>query len=169
MEPLVKTVPLEVDVAYLAGFFDGEGHIRIQRQSKRGSHMLQISVVQAEMTPLPLFKATFGGTIRERMLKYKGGQRALFTWQASSKVAQVSLEAMRPYLRTKLDEANVALRFRESFRPQYGDRSKLPEELFNWRIEQMIALQQIRKKKRVDGFNQALTALTERQSCVAAR
>lgn len=152
MERLAKTVQQEVELSYLAGFFDGEGHIRISKHSKRGSYMLQISVVQAEQNPLQFFKEVFGGTISSRLTDYRGGKRALFTWQASSKVAEEALRAMLPYLRTKDYEALIALEFRKTFRPRYGDRSKLSLELENTRRKQMLDLQSARKAKRSAGI-----------------
>lgn len=139
-------------VAYAAGFFDGEGHIRIQRHSKRGSFMLQISAVQATLTPLPLFAELFGGTVHKRIMQYRGTPRAQYTWQASSKSAEMALRAMLPYLLVKLDEAQLALEFRSTFRPQYGDRSRNPPELDERRKAMMYDLQAARKTKRADAL-----------------
>jgi len=143
-------LPINEDLAYAAGFFDGEGHIRIQRHSTRGSYMLSISAVQATKTPLPLLQQLFGGLIKRRVLPYKGETRVLFEWRTSSQSAQRALEAMLPYLRVKLDEAMVALDFRKTFRPQYGERSRNPPELELKRQMMMYQLQNMRKEKRLN-------------------
>lgn len=102
------------DLAYAAGFFDGEGHIRIQKHSTRcRSMMLQVSICQATSAPLDWFQETFGGTLKRRLVKYKGNRKVRYDWQASSGVAEKFLRDTLPYLRNKSDEALVALAFRE--------------------------------------------------------
>lgn len=135
-------------LAYAAGFFDGEGHIQIRRHSKRGSYMLAISAVQATENPLQLFVNGFGGTLKRRLIPYRNTFRVLWTWQCSSASAQDALEAMLPYLRVKRDEADLALEFRRTFRPQFGERSKNPPELEEKREAMMYGLQDMRKAKR---------------------
>jgi hypothetical protein len=135
-------------VAYAAGFFDGEGHIRIQRHSKRGSYMLSISAVQATPEPVEFLKKVFGGTVKKRAMVYRNQPKAMFTWQASSKLAGEILKEMMPYLIAKADEADLAMVFRATFRAQYGDRSKNPPELETKREAMMYDLQEMRKRKR---------------------
>jgi hypothetical protein len=138
----------EHDIAYAAGFFDGEGHIRIQRHSSVGSYMLSVSAVQATPDPLALFVALFGGTCKRRLMTYKGRPKCMYTWQTSSKSAEISLVKMLPYLRCKREEALLALEFRATFRSQFGDRSRLDEKVTKARHAAMIALQEMRKDKR---------------------
>lgn len=135
-------------VAYASGFFDGEGHIQIRNHSKRGSYMLSITAVQATPYPLTMFVELFGGTVSKRFTEYRATRRALFTWQSSSKQAEEALRRMMPYLVVKKDEAEVALRFRATFRPQYGERSKNSPEVEAAREEMMYLLQRMRVDKR---------------------
>lgn len=135
-------------VAYCAGFFDGEGHIRIAKHSKRGSFMLQITAVQATEAPLPLFIKAFGGSLKRRVMSYRGRPKALWEWQASSKCAEEALREMQPFLIAKADEVALALEFRATFRPQYGERSKNTPELEAKREAMMYDLQAARKEKR---------------------
>ena len=139
--------PTEVELAWMAGFFDGEGHVRIQKHSARGSYMLSISAVQAHAAPLEIFVKKLGGTLKRRLMPYRGKLRVLWTWQTSSHAAQVALELMLPYLVVKKDEALLALEFRKTFRPQYGERSKNSESLEAEREKMMYGLQEIRKAK----------------------
>ena len=158
MEPHAKAALRADNAAYLAGFFDGEGHIRISKHSKRGSYMLQISVVQATLEPLPEFQKAFGGTISSRLTLYRGGKRAIFTWQASSACAMQALRQMFPYLRVKREEACIAEKFRLTFRPQYGDRSKLSEDIDKARLDMKNSLEWFRKNKRQRAFDIACAA-----------
>lgn len=137
------------ELAYAAGFIDGEGHIRIQKHSVRGSYMLSVSAVQSTETPLPLLQKCFGGVVKRRVnFYYRGQLKIRWEWQASSKVAERALKLMLPYLRVKKDEAEVALEFRKTFRPQYGDRYKNPPEVDEKRKAMMYSLQDMRKAKR---------------------
>jgi hypothetical protein len=138
----------QLKIAYAAGFFDGEGHIRITQHSTRGSYMLQISAIQATPEPIEFLKELFGGTISKRFTIYKGGMKAVFTWQTSSKAAEITLLKMLPYLICKKDEAELALQFRKTFRPQYGERSKNSPELEQQRESMMYGLQKMRHDKR---------------------
>jgi hypothetical protein len=133
---------------YCAGFMDGEGHIRICQHSKRVRYMLQISAVQATPQPLDFFVDLFGGTVSKRFTIYRGKPKAMFTWQCSSKAAEEALEMMLPYLVVKKDEALLALEFRKTFRPQFGERSKNSQEIEDRRGTMKIQLEQMRRDKR---------------------
>mgnify|MGYP006888293429 FL=1 len=110
--------------------------------------MLSVTAVQATPYPLTMFVDLFGGTMSKRFIQYRGTKRALFTWQSSSKQAEDALRRMMPYLVVKKDEAEVALRFRATFRPQYGERSKNAPEVESARQEMMYLLQRMRVEKR---------------------
>jgi hypothetical protein len=110
--------------------------------------MLNISAVQATPEPVERLREIFGGTVAKRLLPYRGAVRVLFTWQTSSRLAEQVLVEMRPFLIAKADEADLALEFRQTFRPQFGDRSKNPPELEDRRHAMMVDLQQMRKDKR---------------------
>jgi len=90
----------------------------------------------------------FSGVIKRRLIPYRDSLRVLYEWRTSSFVAQSALELMLPYLRVKKDEAELALEFRRTFRPQYGERSKNPPELDKKREAMMYDLQEMRKAKR---------------------
>jgi hypothetical protein len=145
-----------LQIAYAAGFFDGEGHIRIQRHSVRGSYMLSVSVVQATPDPLDLFITLFGGVTKRRLVPYKGSLKCQYQWQTSSKSAELVLRELLPFLRCKKAEAELALEFRATFRPQFGDRSKNSPELEEARRVAMIALQDMRKDKRQGFLDRAI-------------
>lgn len=112
--------------------------------------MLQITAVQATEYPLGLFVELFGGTIAKRVFPYKDTIKALYAWQVSSKSAEDALNKMLPYIICKKDEALLALEFRKTFRPQYGERSKTPIHIVEKRHEIMRKLQLVRIDKRIN-------------------
>ncbi len=96
-----------------------------------------------------MYIEAFGGTLGSRKTKYRGMDKRLYTWQASSAVAERAIRQMRPFFRTKAEEADLALEFRATFRPQFGDRSRMPEEVVNKRREIGEKMKLVRKLKRV--------------------
>ena len=100
-------------LAYIAGFFDGEGCISIVRRMKRDSYALTIQVGQMERAPLEMFKARFGGTIYvQKRSRHSFSSNELLAWRLSKRDQQRSfLEVMIPFLRSKKQEAQLGLRF----------------------------------------------------------
>jgi len=95
------------EVAYLAGFFDAEGNIRVATtpvaQSKRGVyHKLDIAIGQKAKGPCGLFQSHWGGTVN--LYNY-------YFWRASAHNARQCLQDMLPFLRLKREEANIAIEF----------------------------------------------------------
>ena len=147
-------LPTSEQLAYAAGFFDGEGTIRIQTHSRRcRTMMLSVAACQVTEYPLDRFVQWFGGTVKLRWLKYRGGRRPLYTWQVSSMQAEQFLRQVLPYLVAKQTEAELALQFRATFRPQYGDRSRMPDNVIALRKEMQAGLVQLRHDKRQEAFN----------------
>lgn len=131
---------LPIDAAYAAGFFDGEGHIRIQKHSARcNTYMLQASISQATKEPLDWFVNHFGGTIKRRVVSYKHdgrvGKRCQWTWQVSSSMAEAFVRSVLPYIKTKNVELEIALQFRKTFRPQHvsGGHKKMDDMTIAYR------------------------------------
>ena len=86
-----------VDVAYAAGFFDGEGNV----SNKYNGDHLQANVAQNERLPLEWLQVLFGGHI------YKtGGKRATcYKWAVNGHEAYKFLDVILPFLMVK--EAEV--------------------------------------------------------------
>jgi hypothetical protein len=94
----------ETDVAYAAGFFDGEGHVRCD--IVKGYPMLSLNVSQNERRPLEWLQILFGGHIHAQ----RGNKRSLcFVWQVNTNEAARFIEVVLPYLMVKEAEAQEAL------------------------------------------------------------
>jgi hypothetical protein len=152
--PFVKNaLPTEADWAYAAGFFDGEGHIRIQQHSTRcRTMMLQVSLTQATQTPIDWFAEMFGGTWKARLVRYKDGPKTQYNWQASSAVAERFLRGVLAHLRCKRDEADLALKFRATFRPQHvkGGHKRMDDAVLLDRAAMSARLKKMRIDKRLE-------------------
>jgi hypothetical protein len=106
----------EREVAYFAGFFDGEGCISLQRPSPSetpGSYSLTVSVGQSDIRPLERLKKVFGGSLHEvrRGPSFRFNWKTHWRWSGNRRVAQQFLEAARPYLIVKAEQCWLALEY----------------------------------------------------------
>ena len=106
----------KVELAYLAGLFDGEGCIMIVRRSpfsighKSVYHYLSLSLTMANQQMPELFQYYFGGSAKP-VKKQTVGRQPLWRWDITHNGALGVLRALLPYLRLKLDEAELGIKF----------------------------------------------------------
>lgn len=105
----------KLDLAWAAGFFDGEGHSRYIIANKklgRNDTYFVMSVKQVELSPLKRFcEAVKGGKIYGPYTRNKGNGRPIHQWNANGKMALDIFNRLRPYLsKPKVVQANSALR-----------------------------------------------------------
>lgn len=96
-------------LSYIAGFFDGEGSIGIYRGSA-GGRTLRVQLTQT-ITPqstalLTLCRARWGGSMCEFN---KALRRSAWNYQVSAGRGVILLREIRPWLRLKADQADIAL------------------------------------------------------------
>ena len=107
-------VPNTTTLAYLAGFFDGEGCITIGKfTNKRTGNLeygLTVETTQCNPEPLWTMKMLFGGYVGIKQSTNTGYKR-LYRHQAGRRKARYFLESLLPYLIVKREEALVALEF----------------------------------------------------------
>lgn len=95
-----------IDLAYLAGLFDGEGCIlhdgtpRVSLTSCWPHHLLWVA-------------NEFGYGRFRRLYPSKGNRRTAFRWEASGKNALDFLKRLRPYLREKAHQADMLVQLTE--------------------------------------------------------
>jgi len=104
----------EIDKAYIAGFFDGEGCISISKYQGKNNrtpvYSLQVVIVQKGIDTLAaLYNLTKIGTIHSRD-KYHPDT---YEWHIPRLDAVDFLTAILPYLRNKKMEAEVAIEYQE--------------------------------------------------------
>lgn len=94
-------------LAYLAGFFDGEGSIGFWKSGRTEAHRyFRLSLANSNHDILLMFQAEFGGTINDKPYTPKPGRvvqnRQMWTWRCASEEAWAAYYKMRPWLREKL-------------------------------------------------------------------
>lgn len=88
------------DLAYAAGFLEADGCISV------GKHSLTVKVTNKHLPTLQWFLNTFGGTVNQ-----KSTPKDCYDWLIHSHVASAFLEGVRPFLKMKIREADLAMEF----------------------------------------------------------
>ena len=107
------------ELAWMAGFFDGEGCILINRRwptetngAKNVHHQLSLQVGSTNHAILELWKETFGGFIAHvNRTEKRPGHADSWTWFVRSNLGENVLKALLPHLILKKKEALCALEF----------------------------------------------------------
>ena len=114
-------------LAYLAGFFDGEGYIIICRDKTstgRLNYRLRMGANQVTVEPINLLKQEFGGLI-QKSVRTNPKHRDIYSWQQHSQKAVVALNSLLPYLVVKREQAEFAIEWVAANR---GFKGKLKTE-----------------------------------------
>lgn len=100
-----------LDLAWLAGFFDGEGCVFIDRPDRKHRQTLRVQVTNTIPSSLLGFESRWGGKLRTR----SNGERRkpIWIWAAYAGDAQRCLIDLLPYLRVKAAQAEIGIRFQE--------------------------------------------------------
>ena len=108
-------------LAYLAGFFDGEGTINLLIVKQNTLHTTLL-VGNTDPEPLQLFADTFGGKVACYETHSSDYPGHIYHWHVSGKTFERTLEALLPYLRNKRGQAEIALELRQSIERCRGKR-----------------------------------------------
>jgi len=94
----------ELEIAYFAGFFDGEGMVAIYRKK------YVVALANTDVRPLKRAQELWGGYICSQAASSRpGALRDLWRWQIYGHSARGFLEAIRPYLILKVEQVDVYL------------------------------------------------------------
>lgn len=98
-----------LSLEYIAGFFDGEGCVDIRycvtHKGRYNKFELRCTISQVYRKPLDMIQQVFGGSISPRR------NQTIHYYVVTGRQANAFLEAIRPFLIVKADEADVALEF----------------------------------------------------------
>lgn len=107
-----------LQLAWMAGFFDGEGCVSLAKCTQRKIrasgevvtyvHFQMMAIVTQEVeAPIREFQRRFGGKVRRITSQ---SNKPHWVWRASGKVGKAALIAMLPYMRVKAEAAEIAIR-----------------------------------------------------------
>ena len=99
------------DVAYIAGFFDGEGCIRIKRASQGGnSYYIWVAITNSNKSILDYIADIFGGSVKKAE---KTPNKTIYHLLITSSEATDMLKILLGFLREKKEQAELAINFHE--------------------------------------------------------
>jgi hypothetical protein len=106
------------DLAWAAGFFDGEGYITIGRRSSSVNgkiyrhHYLRIGINHVAKEPINEMVRILGGSVEYQNINSVQGNRIPRTrWICNTKKAEEVLREMMPYFRNKNKAAEIAFEY----------------------------------------------------------
>ncbi len=118
--PFHASMVSEAELAYIAGFFDGEGSVSISNYLRRDrpgrpQYSLRIGISNTDREVLLQIKEVLGcGCIVTSAPRHDGrGHKAVHRWVAAARAAWGVLVALLPYLRVKKDQAVLAIAFHQ--------------------------------------------------------
>lgn len=104
------------DNIYYAGYFDGEGCIRIQVNKNNSltmpQHILFCSISSNNKDICESYKLSFGGSVIEA--HYKKAGKTFWQWHIASNKAKSFLHTLEPFLKQKRHEALIAVSFQQN-------------------------------------------------------
>ena len=96
-----------LDVAYIAGLFDGEGSVYINKVGS--SYTIILSIAMNDSKAPEKCKQIFGGKIYTK--KQRGAYPPLTQWMLTGKHAAYFLKTIQPFLLTKAESTRIVLEF----------------------------------------------------------
>jgi len=103
---------LTTKLAYIAGFIDGEGCIRIKKSNQSGnSYYITLHVTNSEKKSLELIKSIFGGKI---FYQEKSTHKIIWQYYSTCSEACDTLKTILGFLISKKEQAQYAIWFHEN-------------------------------------------------------
>ena len=100
-----------IKIAWMAGFFDGEGYVGVirnwDRRYQKYNYRVQVSLGQVSPFPLEVFREHFGGNLRHQ----KNGHQGFWEWRVTGEKAYAPMRLLAPYLIVKRRQAELILEF----------------------------------------------------------
>ncbi len=92
----------KIDIAYLAGFWDGEGFVGWMSKGKDKNKRLTVGLSQNDPSVLLWVKEIYGGSIHQQ-------KTGCYHWQTTYRKAERFLRDIYPYVRVREDKVKKAL------------------------------------------------------------
>lgn len=115
----------DIDYAYSAGLFDGEGSVLIHHSKYRpAAYSLRVQVANTHKKSMEFLKRSFGGSVREGRRHHvsRSGHKRVWVWSLSHKSAEAFLRKVHPFVKIKLKQVTLALKFREETTHKSGKK-----------------------------------------------
>jgi hypothetical protein len=105
----MKLLTVDTELAWAAGFLDGEGSFGNYGENKRDSkRRYRIQAVQVRREALDRLQEALGGAVRGPYGPYSGNRQPYYSWQIFASEAKEATEALMPYLCSQKREQAIA-------------------------------------------------------------
>lgn len=133
----MKKLPA-TDAAYIAGFIDGEGSIFLYRK-RPGKVALRLAIGNTDKAVLEWIAEVTGctGTLVAKRTKDVLRHKQAYHWNPGQRESAQLLEAIRPYLRIKAQQADLALDFIRRYAKEKGAS--------NWQEEYRLEMEALNR------------------------
>ena len=104
----------KTDLAWVAGFFEGEGSVRINSFTKRNWGALIVSVCNTDKSIIEWFYKNWPGCFK-RATGTNGNRKEAWVWVIASKKAEAFLKEIKPHIKRDivLEKISTALKFQK--------------------------------------------------------
>ena len=144
----------ELFLAWVAGFFDGEGSVIVEYSKSPESYpgwrtSLHATLTQTSLPCLELVQSRLGGTVKTSDNRTADTRRwaVQYTWSVRNQNAIDFLKKIAPYSVVKKEQIELALTYPmfDSRGKKYGNKSNpIPDSVWQKRLEIREGLQSIR-------------------------
>lgn len=110
------------NLAYFAGYFDGEGYITMPRSQDKKAPQLRVGIGSADLEVLEAFHVTFGGGLTQEPTSTV--KREIYRWSCSGEQAKIFLALLEPFLLTPKSRV-----IKDILALDYTHKRLTPEEL----------------------------------------
>lgn len=137
----------DLDLAYAAGFFDGEGSIIIRTHNRKSGNCrspvydLQVQVGNTDPRVVLWLHEHFAGHLYTG--RPGGNKRNYLSWTVTGHQAVAFLIAIKPFVRMKREQIDIGLAFQKTKKTR-GPNVITTEEL-TWREAQKLRIQALNK------------------------
>jgi LAGLIDADG endonuclease len=144
-EPAVITKPAEIDLAWVAGFMDGEGCFALASNKGKPdwNRRPMMTATQKRIAPITKLQAMFGGSIRPA-----GAGGGYFQWHLNTQEMVVVIPWLVPHLVLKKEEAEIVLAYATTVKRSRPGRRTVGQDEIAYR---QILVDRLRKIRSQDG------------------
>ncbi len=126
--------------AYLAGLFDAEGSIFIEKKKPYGDnrttrYVLAVTIANTRLELVEIAHKRYGGSLVGPVQQKKQNQRPFFIWKLSGPMARDFLKEVEPYLIVKREKLTLAYALQDriesyTHKPVAEDELRAREEIY---------------------------------------
>ena len=138
-------MPSHDDIVYAAGILDGEGSVTYMAHNDRKTFAIYVVVANTDIRLISWLKTTFGGKINRGPRKPVPRWKPSFQWRLSARKAEEFLRLVRPFLKLKGDQADIALDIR-GLTPRSWGGKPVPLHILDARNALKVRLQELNRK-----------------------